>query len=307
MVSLSMEEIKMIDYKTDKWYENTYNSLGSKWLINSLKKLKLTRNYVLVNLSANAGYYERDAYEYEINNGRNPTYYLSDLYGDELANPRASVKVSPTGFIQISGNNNACDFDVSRIKQQADVVVDIKGAMWYMFRENQDISKIKVLIEKYLSILSEDGVFLTDAYVGLAIRGQFERLLGFKGKKKSKLYNFGEASTLHTLRKALGENISSDIKLLNVSEVDSNYPLAKYMNVTVLSKNDLIDIQKALEELNDRDARRMFRRTSKTWLIKRLTKIICLASVIAVILLIIMFVRLVLICNQRGILIWSVF
>ena len=72
------DEIKSL-YTEKHWYINTYNSLGSEWLINSLNRLNLPKGYVFVNLSANAGYYERDAYlvhkeEY------NPRYYIGDLY-----------------------------------------------------------------------------------------------------------------------------------------------------------------------------------------------------------------------------------
>ena len=44
------------------WYINTYNGLGSQWLIDGLKKLRLRSGFTFVNLSANYGDYEKDAF-----------------------------------------------------------------------------------------------------------------------------------------------------------------------------------------------------------------------------------------------------
>lgn len=296
----------MIDYTTDKWYINTYNSLGSDWLINSLAKLDLKSNYVLVNLSANAGYYERDAYEYEVNREKAPTFYLSDLHGDELTDQRAIASIKPEGFVQIAGNTDARDFNTSEVKQPADIVVDIKGAMWYLFRESRDISKVKALLDKYISMLGDNGVLLIDAYKGLAIKGQFERLFGRKGKRKSKLNNFGECSTEYVLEKAFGEKISALGKLLNVCKVNRDYPLARSMNTFVYSKQDLVNMRNMLYAMNDKEGKKMFRRTSKSWLINKMSKIVRVALIIAIVLFIVAFVRLYVICNQRGISIWSI-
>lgn len=71
-----MKKKKKNIYTNKFWYLNTYKSLGSHWLQESIEKLPLNReNYVLVNLSANAGYYEKEVYENHFKKFNNPPVF----------------------------------------------------------------------------------------------------------------------------------------------------------------------------------------------------------------------------------------
>lgn len=65
------------------------------------------------------------------------------------------------------------------------------------------------------------------------------------------------------------EKISALGKLLNVCEVNRNYPLARSMNTFVYSKQDLVNMRNMLYAMNDKEGKKMFRRSGKSWLIKK--------------------------------------
>lgn len=110
------------------WYESIYSSLGSEWLFRSLDKLNLKDNYVFANLSANAGYYEWDAYNFH-KDGFKPIFYVDDL-ATELKNE--SVK-SYANFTYLNKHEDAACVN---LPTKADVILDCKGALWYCLNGN---------------------------------------------------------------------------------------------------------------------------------------------------------------------------
>ena len=87
-------------------------------------------NYTLVNLSANRGYYEWDAYN--SHKSYNPTYYLGDIIAEDLKDKKGEGDES---FHYLEGNTDATKFDTSNLKEKADVIVDCKGALWHQLLE----------------------------------------------------------------------------------------------------------------------------------------------------------------------------
>lgn len=229
-------------YTKKYWYENTYNSLGSEWLIGSLNKLselgKLNLdNYTLVNLSANRGYYEWDAYN--SHKSYNPTYYLGDIIAEDLKDKKGEGDES---FHYLEGNTDATKFDTSNLKEKADVIVDCKGALWYQLLEC-DKKGITNLLSVYINLLNDDGILLIDCYTESLI----ERIHNLHTWKKEK-YNtrknitvscFGENSTYFFLCQLYSPDFINEINNPIKLNMISNEPLSSKMGTSYITKEDL--------------------------------------------------------------------
>ena len=135
-------------YETKYWYMNKYKSLGSNWLIKSIEALNPPNNYVFINLSANAGYYEKDVYETHLKQ-YDPTYYIGDMESSKLKDVKTD---SFKDFHYIDGDNNAVTFDVSKIPNKADILMDCKGALWHIL-EKVDKKQLIQLLENYAAMI----------------------------------------------------------------------------------------------------------------------------------------------------------
>ena len=216
-------------YTKKYWYENTYNSLGSEWLIGSLNKLselgKLNLdNYTLVNLSANRGYYEWDAYN--SHKSYNPTYYLGDIIAEDLKDKKGEGDES---FHYLEGNTDATKFDTSNLKEKADVIVDCKGALWHQLLEC-DKNGITNLLSVYINLLNDDGILLIDCYTESLIE-TIHNLHTWKEEKYNTRKNitvscFGERSTYFFLYQLYGPDFINEINNPIKLNMISNEPLA---------------------------------------------------------------------------------
>ena len=149
-------------YVNQFWYSNTYYSLGSEWLRKSLERIPLSENYVFVNLSANAGYYEKDVYE-KHKGSYNPTYYIGDIEASRLIDEKIE---STEHFIYLKGDNNAAKMDVNIVPEKADVILDCKGALWHTIADkNTGIKELSQLLDNYVTLLKSDSsILLLDYY-----------------------------------------------------------------------------------------------------------------------------------------------
>ena len=150
-------------------------------------------NYTLVNLSANRGYYEWDAYN--SHKSYNPTYYLGDIIAEDLKDKKGEGDES---FHYLEGNTDATKFDTSNLKEKADVIVDCKGALWHQLLE-YDKNGITNLLSVYINLLNDDGILLIDCYTESLIE-MIHNLHTWKEKKYNTRKNitvscFGENST----------------------------------------------------------------------------------------------------------------
>ena len=229
-------------YTKKYWYENTYNSLGSEWLIGSLNKLselgKLNLdNYTLVNLSANRGYYEWDAYN--SHKSYNPTYYLGDIIAEDLKDKKGEGDES---FHYLEGNTDATKFDTSNLKEKADVIVDCKGALWHQLLEC-DKNGITNLLSVYINLLNDDGILLIDCYTESLIE-MIHNLHTWKKEKYNTRKNitvscFGENSTYFFLYQLYGPDFINEINNPIKLNMISNKPLSSKMGTSYITKDDL--------------------------------------------------------------------
>lgn len=243
-------------YKESYWYENTYESLGSQWLIDSLKKLRLNKNYVLINLSANSAMYEEYTYQkHKIQYA--PSYFVGDLYASQLKN---NFVDSHEDFHYLDGDNDASEVDESKIGKKADVILDCKGALWNKL-DYSECSKREImkLLKKYSDLLKETGVLLIDYYEKNWFEAFYDTIIWEikKWRKKpKKVDRFGEQSTYEKLVTFYGEKrIKGIITPLDVSEYIKDKPLAEKMNTAYIKKADLELLYKETEKVT---AKRIF-------------------------------------------------
>lgn len=243
-----MKKKKKSFYENSFWYLNTYKSLGSEWLIKSIESLKPPKKYVLVNLSANAGYYERDVYNEHFNQYA-PIYYVGDIEASKLKDKKLG---SFNQFNYIQGDNNAITMDVSIIPNKADILLDCKGALWHTI-VNKKSSKEQLikLLENYSNLLNDSGVLLIDYYKLNYVKYFYQNLKWtFKryNKKQTFIDCFGELSTYFYLVNLYGrKDIATLLKPLNVKKEIPYFPLSKGMDTAYISKknlNKLIEITK---------------------------------------------------------------
>jgi len=247
-------------YTKKNWYKNTYQSLGSEWLIKTLYQLDLPKGYVFVNVSANAGYYEKDAYEAHKEEYQ-PRYYIGDLYASSLTDKKVD---SYEDFKYLDGDNDAACMDVSIIPDKADVVLDCKGALWYCLRSGSKKSLIS-LIDNYISLLKDDkSILVLDYYKYKTkiteIKNELLWIFVLQGNRRSKMkiQSFGECSTYKLLSKFIAESkIDELFTYLNVCSYEEEKPLAAIMNTMFIRRCDLVELKKLLQSLSG--AKYMFR------------------------------------------------
>lgn len=268
-------DIKEELYTKEKWYINTYNSLGSSWLIDSLEELNLPPKFRLANLSANAGYYERDAYEYF--KDLEPKFYLGDLYAGRLADTSVG---SSDNFIYLSSQGDARDVLLEDLdNKKVDIILDCKGALWYSLRLGRASKEDAIsLLQKYRELLEDDGILLIDYYdyrewnlVAFWISGG--------NRKEHILPCFGENSTKKHLQDIFGKIfVRENCKELKLSQ-DEKHPLSKKMGtavITVESIDRMIELLKTDKRIHIKYRnRRILHKINKLINVKRIFKNDC--------------------------------
>ena len=270
-----MVDIKEELYTKEKWYINTYNSLGSSWLIDSLEELNLPPKFRLANLSANAGYYERDAYEYF--KDLEPIFYLGDLYAGRLVDVPVE---SFDNFIYLEGQRDARDVSLEKLdNEKVDIILDCKGALWYSLRSGRVSKEDAIsLLQKYRELLTNEGILLIDYY---NISGW--KLILFQifrwNRKKRILPWFGERSTKKHLQDIFGKTfVRENCKELKLSQ-DEKHPLSKKMGtavITVESIDRMIELLKTDKRIHIKYRnRRILHKINKLINVKRIFKNDC--------------------------------
>lgn len=190
-------------YTKKNWYINTYNTLGSKWLLDSVRKINPKEGFIFASFSANAAYYENDVYE-AIKDTYKPTFYVGDLLAEELKDNKID---SHENFYYISGQRDACKVELSMIDEhKIDVLLDCKGALWYATRLGYSSrGEMERLLRKYKELLDSHGVLLIDYYDHHFIDSIKFELLG-NNRKQKKVQCFGEESTKRHLQRIFGDS-----------------------------------------------------------------------------------------------------
>lgn len=230
-------------YETSYWYINTYNSLGSSWLIKSIEKLDLKKNYIFINLSANSGRYEKDVYNMHFDQYY-PTYYIGDKEASKLKDEKEK---SYEHFYYIQGDNDAVTMDISTIPVKADILLDCKGALWHTVVDKKSGKERKVqllqLLENYSNLLKDTGVLLIDCYKGdffVSFCHDIEWTMKGLKKRLGKVTHFGELSTYSYLVDLYGgTNINGLLEPLNIKQKIPEYPLSEIMDTAYISKDNL--------------------------------------------------------------------
>ncbi len=197
------EDTKKKLYTKKNWYINTYNALGSEWLVNSIRKINPHEGFVFASFSANAAYYEDDAYK-AIKDDYTPYFYVGDLFAEELTNKKVE---SHDEFKYLSGQRDASTIEKSMIdNHKIDILLDCKGALWYATRLGYSKKEEAIrLLKKYRELLDFDGVLLIDYYDHHIIDSIWFELRG-GNRKKTRVKCFGEESTKKHLQSVFGKD-----------------------------------------------------------------------------------------------------
>lgn len=227
--------------KLQCWYINTYQSSGSRWLIESLKQLDLPSDFTFVNLSANAGFYEKDAYNYFLKEGFFPTFIIDD----KEANLPDEKVLTNGNFIYWDKHYDIIETDLSKSGLSGDVVLDSKGALWYAARRKHYKKNTIQVLQNYASMLKNDNSVLLIDYDKFsfnlsAIFLDMYCLFSRMRKKKNVLVKFPcEHSTYKILEWRFGRKIGKYFHFLYIAEDDKKYPLQKYRNTAYITKSQL--------------------------------------------------------------------
>lgn len=180
-------------YSVSDWYIQNYRATGSKWLVDAILLTNPRKDFKLISIGSNAGYYEKDAYNYFIDQGYSPTIICSDCQIDL----HDKIAQQEDGFLYYKSPIKSCD-DMPDLFQDADIILDFRAGLWYT-RPKKTL--IKQTLENYMSILNDDGVVIIDAYqcrhiVLTSFGNAFYRLM----KRFPELNSFREDSTIEKLR-----------------------------------------------------------------------------------------------------------
>ena len=171
--------------KNEHWYRVTFEHLGDQWLFDTLTYLIedgiLPKNFTLASLSANLGFYEKKAYDELKKLGYDIEFYLGDLEA-QLEGRVSSYDKFYYSFI----GKNASEVVLPNNKK-ADVILDSKGALWYVIKNKQDLIK---LLKNYCNLLKDDdSILLIDRH-----KPSLLNIVSEATKKWGKLYHFSEFS-----------------------------------------------------------------------------------------------------------------
>lgn len=228
-----MDKYKKL-YTEGDWYDENYKLLGSDWLLNSLDKLNLKKNYILINLSANKGFYERDVFKIH-KNIFNPIYYIGDLYVDYK---EITDKINDERFYYLERNDAT---ERSIIDVTGDVIIDTKGALWHTIdAASWPVKCIKIKLKKLLTnyynmMRNDDSVLLIDCYEVNTFKYIYHILV-----KKSRKKYFQEKSTYTYLRYFFGNRrVNKYIEKLNIRSCNEMHPLGKLYDTAIIDRKNL--------------------------------------------------------------------
>lgn len=225
------------------WYINTYKATGSDWLIKSLEQLNLSSDFTLLNLSANAGFYERDAYNYFDEHNFHPTFIIDDVqtgFVDETAH-------ADENFIYLNRHYDLITSDLSNCGLCGDVILDSKGALWYAAGSKIDRKRktLQVLHNYSCLMKKEDSMLLIDydtfsSFFFVFFLDLYCVLSGMKKRQKDKPITLPcELSTYQVLERGFGKNIRQYFQFLEIAEESERFPLQKYRNIMYITKKNL--------------------------------------------------------------------
>lgn len=229
--------------KNEHWYRATFEHLGDQWLFDTLTYLIedgiLPKNFTLASLSANLGFYEKKAYDELKKLGYDIEFYLGDLEA-QLEGRVSSYDKFYYSFI----GKNASEVVLPNNKK-ADVILDSKGALWYVIKNKQDLIK---LLKNYCNLLKDDdSILLIDRH-----KPSLLNIVSEATKKWGKLYHFSEFSNYTKFNSVLKfiapENMG---KSFDAVKENPNKLLTKYLKTHYYTKKELYSIISNLEEVSN--------------------------------------------------------
>lgn len=252
-----MGENKMSKYgKNDKlrnWYDSTYQLTGAEWLKVGLKKIieqyeHTEQGIYIRSVAANKGRYEKEVFNYLKSEQLNIEFLLSDLEAEEFDDKEDDME----GFKYIPSN-----MDAKNIDGQVDIILDIKGALWYannITLTKRALEKKKELIELlnayYRSLKNNDSLLVYDMTKNKNFISHIFNVYRIKkGKALLKVSFFGEDSTYKKFNSIL-KIIKADnlVHKIEINLTDTGHKLCEYMNLAYITKKELGEI---IRRLND--------------------------------------------------------
>lgn len=198
-------------------YANIYHSLGSNWCVDALDSLGLEQNFVLVNLCADLGYYERDAY-------------------DAL---------------------DASEADITEKFKNADVIIDNKGAIWNVLCKPNPKKKLLKILKNYRKMMRSDkSVLLIDYYDACYLKF-FCQFLTWGANNVDKRFRiiktFGEESTYMLFKDLFGKKfLDTIVTPMHINKDDKDKPLSKKFDVAYITREKLDILIKKAEETSEK-------------------------------------------------------
>lgn len=235
---------------SEKWYGKNKRKAGIYWLADSVlrSEAKIHKNYVIASFGAGSG--EKEKYLFNKLNRLNTKFYLFDRIAEELLrkdiiNPSIITK-NFNYCLQSMDARDSVNYLLSR-EIKADIILDIKGPLWYMlsvkrkrvrdkygdFKNGKD--GIITLLRAYLKLLkNEDSYLIIDCYRKEhgTLATLFVKPFITRGKY------FGEVSTHHLIKKVVKQS-PQRCYFTTSSAVSSLYNLS---GICCIKKKDLREL-----------------------------------------------------------------
>ena len=229
--------------KISSWYINTYNALGSKWLIGTLNNIFFDNSNInILSPTSNAGLYEKDAFD-TLNN---INFVLCDAIMESIDHVKSETNNNSNTLTVLNENQNAFYLiNDMKFKNKFDIILDIKGALWYTLYTH-DVNKrdkLKNLLKSYKYCMKDNNSFLLIDYYSFTIferiKSNFKWLKNSWKKKEGKITCFNEMSTGSMLLPYLYKAEKNYIPIIYKDFYEDGKILSSKMGVLRLSLYDI--------------------------------------------------------------------
>lgn len=234
-------------------YANIYHSLGSNWCVDALDSLGLEQNFVLVNLCADLGYYERDAYD-ALRSKYHPTFLLAH---PDISKLRWNMAENHSHFKYATEDIDASEADITEKFKNADVIIDNKGAIWNVLCKPNPKKKLLKILKNYRKMMRSDkSVLLIDYYDACYLKF-FCQFLTWGANNVDKRFRiiktFGEESTYMLFKDLFGKKfLDTIVTPMHINKDDKDKPLSKKFDVAYITREKLDILIKKAEETSEK-------------------------------------------------------
>lgn len=177
------------------WYDENIKSLGTDWcyeLIDYIYKEINNISFTFISPSSNKGFYEEKMFLH-ISNKTKANFICSDI---THFNEHAKTQVYKNSSYKYIAEQNALNLN-EYFTDTADVIYDIKGALWYLSDQQQELEK---LVSLYYNTLSNNGILVIDSGKTSTVIGMISSFVYFCLPKG--IFRRVEESTERKLKKA---------------------------------------------------------------------------------------------------------